>query len=225
TIVAQALERLAALTGRRYSLFDYAGAPDAERVVVSMGSAAGAIEEAVEALRARGEKVGAVTVRLYRPFSAGDLVAALPPSVRAIAVLDRSKDPAALGEPLYQDVVAALAEQLDEPPRVIGGRYGLASKEFTPAMAAAVFAELQSARPRRHFTVGIRDDAGFRTEPDDVAPAVFYGLGSDGTVGANKNSVKIIAEETGLHAQGYFVYDSKKAGSTTVSHLRFGPHP
>src|SRR5581483_9481212 len=234
TIVAQALERLAALTGRRYSLFDYAGAPDAERVVVSMGSAAGAIEEAVEALRARGEKVGAVTVRLYRPFSAGDLVAALPPSVRAIAVLDRSKDPAALGEPLYQDVVAALAEQLDEPPRVIGGRYGLASKEFTPAMAAAVFAELQSARPRRHFTVGIRDDVsgssldvdgGFRTEPDDVVRAVFYGLGSDGTVGANKNSVKIIAEETGLHAQGYFVYDSKKAGSTTVSHLRFGPHP
>ncbi len=149
-------------------------------------------------------------------------------------MLDRTKDPAAVGEPLYQDVVTALAEQMDSPPRVIGGRYGLASKEFTPAMAAAVYAELASDAPRRHFTVGIRDDVSdtsleydpsFRTEPDGVVRAVFFGLGSDGTVGANKNSVKIIAEQTGLHAQGYFVYDSKKSGSTTVSHLRFGPEP
>jgi pyruvate-ferredoxin/flavodoxin oxidoreductase len=234
TIVAQAMERFGELTGRRYSLFDYVGAPDAERVVVAMGSAAGALEETVEALNADGGRVGLVKVRLYRPFSAGDLVAALPETAKAVAVLDRTKDPAAVGEPLYQDVVTALAEQLERPPRVIGGRYGLASKEFTPAMAAAVYAELATETPRRHFTVGIRDDVSgssldydpaFRTEPDSVVRAVFFGLGSDGTVGANKNSVKIIAEQTGLHAQGYFVYDSKKAGSTTVSHLRFGPEP
>jgi pyruvate-ferredoxin/flavodoxin oxidoreductase len=202
--------------------------------VVAMGSAAGALEETVEALNAVGGKVGLVTVRLYRPFSAEDLVAALPETVRSVAVLDRSKDAAAIGEPLYQDVVTALAEQMDTPPRVTGGRYGLASKEFTPAMAAAVYADLAAETPRRHFTVGIHDDVsgssleydpGFRTEPDDIVRAVFFGLGSDGTVGANKNSVKIIAEQTGLHAQGYFVYDSKKAGSTTVSHLRFGPEP
>jgi pyruvate-ferredoxin/flavodoxin oxidoreductase len=233
-IVAATMQRFRELTGRSYSLFDYVGAPDADRVVVAMGSAAGALEETVEALNLRGEAVGLVKVRLYRPFSAEHLVATLPETVRAIAVLDRTKDPAALGEPLYQDVVAALAEQVDHPPRVIGGRYGLASKEFTPAMAAAVFDELASAMPRRHFTVGIRDDVSgssldydraFRTEPDDVVHAVFFGLGSDGTVGANKNSVKIIAERAGLYAQGYFVYDSKKAGSTTVSHLRFGPEP
>ena len=233
-IVAETMRRFAELTGRAYSLFDYVGAPDAERVVVAMGSAAGALEETIEALNAAGGRVGLVKVRLYRPFSPEDLVAALPETVKAVAVLDRSKDPAAVGEPLYQDVVAALAEQLDRPPRVIGGRYGLASKEFTPAMAAAVYAELASGGSRRHFTVGIRDDVSdssldydpaFRTEPDGVVRAVFFGLGSDGTVGANKNSVKIIAEQTGLHAQGYFVYDSKKAGSTTVSHLRFGPEP
>ena len=232
TIVAQAMERFAEVTGRRYRLFDYVGAPDAERVLVLMGSGCGAAEEAVEALNARGEKVGLVKVRLYRPFSAGDLAAAIPETVRAVAVLDRCKDPAAPGEPLYQDVVTALAEQ-GRPLPVIGGRYGLASKEFTPAMAAAALAELDQAEPRRHFTVGIRDDvsgtsldvAPLATEPDDVVRAVFYGLGSDGTVGANKNSVKIIAEQTGLHAQGYFVYDSKKAGSVTVSHLRFGPRP
>jgi pyruvate-ferredoxin/flavodoxin oxidoreductase len=232
--VARTMERFAELTGRRYSLFDYAGAPDADRVVVVMGSAAGALEEAVEGLNASGERVGVVTVRLYRPFCARDLVAALPETAGAVAVLDRTKDPAAVGEPLYQDVVAALAEELDRPPRVIGGRYGLASKEFTPAMVAAVYAELASETARRHFTVGIRDDVSgssldvdttFRTEPETVVRAVFFGLGSDGTVGANKNSVKIIAERTGLHAQGYFVYDSKKAGSTTVSHLRFGPEP
>jgi len=232
-IVADLFERFAGLTGRRYRLFDYAGAPDADRVLVLMGSGCGAAEEAVEALCANGEKVGLVKVRLYRPFAAGDLVAALPPTVTRVAVLDRCKDPAAPGEPLYQDVLAALAEQGREA-LVLGGRYGLASKEFTPAMAAAALGELRRLDPRRHFTVGIHDDVsgsslavddGFSTEPDDVVRAVFYGLGSDGTVGANKNSVKIIAEETGLHAQGYFVYDSKKAGSVTVSHLRFGPRP
>jgi pyruvate-ferredoxin/flavodoxin oxidoreductase len=233
-VVAGTMRRFGELTGRAYSLFDYVGAPDADRVVIAMGSAAGALEETVGALNADGGKVGLVKVRLYRPFSAEDLVAALPATAKAVAVLDRSKDPAAVGEPLYQDVVTALAEQMDAPPRVIGGRYGLASKEFTPAMAAAVYAELVSPTPRRHFTVGIHDDVSgssldhdpaFTTEPDGVVRAVFFGLGSDGTVGANKNSVKIIAEQTGLHAQGYFVYDSKKAGSTTVSHLRFGPEP
>jgi len=233
-IVASELDRLAELTGRRYGLFDYSGAPDAERVLVLMGSGAGAAQEAVEALVGRGEKVGLVTVRLYRPFDGAALAAALPQTVRALAVLDRSKDPAAVGEPLYEDVVSALIEQDRLPSRVLGGRYGLASKEFTPAMAAAVFAELDAPEPRRHFTVGIEDDvagtsldvdAAFSTEPEDVVRCVFYGLGSDGTVGANKNSAKIIGTDAGLYAQAYFVYDSKKSGSTTVSHLRFGPRP
>jgi pyruvate-ferredoxin/flavodoxin oxidoreductase len=233
-IVAAELDRFAQLTGRRYRLFDYAGAPDAERVIVLMGSGSGAAEEAVEALAARGEKVGLVTVRLYRPFDGAALAASLPGTTRALAVLDRSKDPAAVGEPLYEDVVSALIEQDRLPERVLGGRYGLASKEFTPAMAAAVFAELDATEPRRHFTVGIDDDLGgtslavdpgFDTEADDVVRCVFYGLGSDGTVGANKNSAKIIGTSTPLHAQGYFVIDSKKSGSTTVSHLRFGPRP
>ncbi|HEY7202248.1 MAG TPA: pyruvate:ferredoxin (flavodoxin) oxidoreductase [Candidatus Dormibacteraeota bacterium] len=232
--VAAAMERLHGLTGRSYHLFDYAGDPEAERVVVLMGSAAGAAEEAVEALRARGERVGVVVVRLFRPFDAAALAAALPPTVRAIAVLDRTKEPGALGEPLYQDVVTALAEQGRQVPLVIGGRYGLASKEFTPAMAVAVFRELEAAAPRRHFTVGINDDVtglslpvdrSFPAEPGDVVRAVFYGLGSDGTVGANRGSVRIIGEETDLFAQGYFVLDSKKSGSLTVSHLRFGPRP
>ena len=233
-IVADELDRFAELTGRRYRLFDYVGAPDAERVVVLMGSGAGAVEEAVGALNARGEKVGLLKVRLYRPFDGAALAAALPETVTALGVLDRSKDPAAVGEPLYQDVLSALSEQDRLPPRVLGGRYGLASKEFTPAMAAAVFAELAAPEPRRHFTVGIDDDLGgmsldydpeFRTEPDDVVRCVFYGLGSDGTVGANKNSAKIIGTATPLYSQAYFVYDSKKSGSTTVSHLRFGPRP
>jgi pyruvate-ferredoxin/flavodoxin oxidoreductase len=233
-IVAAAMERLRALTGRAYRLFDYAGDPEAERVIVLMGSAAGAAGEAVEALRARGERVGLVTVRLFRPFDAAAFAAALPATVRAIAVLDRTKEPGALGEPLYQDVVTALAEQGRDVPLVIGGRYGLASKEFSPAMAVAVLRELEAAEPRRHFTVGINDDVtrlslrvdrSFPAEPDDVVRAVFYGLGSDGTVGANRNSVKIIGEETDLFAQGYFVMDSKKSGSLTVSHLRFGPRP
>ncbi|HEY5872304.1 MAG TPA: 2-oxoacid:acceptor oxidoreductase family protein, partial [Gaiellaceae bacterium] len=233
-IVQQEMARLGERTGRRYRLFEYVGDPEAERVLVLMGSSVGAAEEAVERLREAGESVGLVKVRLYRPFDADAFVAALPATVRAIAVLDRTKDPAAPAEPLFQDVVTALAEQGGELPRMIGGRYGLASKEFTPAMAAAVLSELERESPKRRFTVGITDDVtdlsldidtDFRTEPDDVVRAVFYGLGSDGTVGANRNSIKIIGEATELHAQGYFVLDSKKAGSTTVSHLRFGPRP
>jgi pyruvate-ferredoxin/flavodoxin oxidoreductase len=233
--------RLAKLTGRSYHLFDYEGAPDAQRVIVMMGSGAEAVGEAVAALNAHGENVGLLKVRLFRPFSASHFVRALPSTVRHIAVLDRTKEPGATGEPLYQDVVAAIGEALDASeapfrffPRVIGGRYGLGSKEFTPAMVRAVFQELDEPTPRTHFTVGINDDVSFASLPynsaystEDPAAmrAVFYGLGADGTVGANKNTIKIIGEETDLHAQGYFVYDSKKSGSTTVSHLRFGPRP
>jgi pyruvate-ferredoxin/flavodoxin oxidoreductase len=240
-IVQRAMDRLAERTGRSYRLFDYVGHPEAERVIVLMGSGAGAAEEAVEALQARGERVGLLKVRLFRPFSARAFVGALPRTTRAVAVLDRTKEPGCAGEPLYLDVVAALEEAAAEGtapfaarPRVIGGRYGLASREFTPAMAAAVLAEIGRDRPKNHFTVGITDDVTgtslrvdpeFTTEPEDVVRAVFYGLGSDGTVGANKNSIRIIADNTPLYAQGYFVYDSKKAGSITVSHLRFGPRP
>jgi pyruvate-ferredoxin/flavodoxin oxidoreductase len=240
-LVERTMDRFAKLVGRQYRLFDYVGAPDAERVAVVIGSAAGALEETVEVLLERGEKVGLLKVRLFRPFDAPAFVAALPRTTRAIAVLERTKEPGALGEPLYMDVVTALVESWNEngaergaPPRVIGGRYGLASKEFTPSMAAAVFAELNSKTPKRHFTVGIVDDVthlslkcdpSFSTERPDVLRAVFYGLGSDGTVGANKNSVKIIGENTPLFAQGYFVYDSKKSGSATTSHLRFSPRP
>jgi pyruvate-ferredoxin/flavodoxin oxidoreductase len=232
-LVTDAMDRLGELTGRRYRLFDYVGDPEAERVIVMMGSGAGAAEEAVEALNARGERVGLLKVRLYRPFETKAFVAALPASARRVAVLDRTKEPGAPGEPLFQDVVVALAGR-STPPMVIGGRYGLASKEFTPAMVAGVFAELASEAPKRQFTVGIRDDvthlslepvAGFDTEPEDTVRALFYGLGSDGTVGANRNTVKIIGEQTDLFAQGYFVLDSKKSGSVTVSHLRFGPRP
>ena len=232
-VVAEVMSRFAEATGRQYHLFDYAGHPEADRVLVVMGSAAGVAAEAATTLNARGERVGVLTVRLYRPFDAPALLHALPESVRRIAVLDRCKESGALGEPLYQDVVTALAEQ-GRRVDVIGGRYGLASKEFTPAMAAAVFAELAGPEPHRHFTVGIEDDVThlslpvdetFDTESPAGVRAVFYGLGSDGTVGANKNSAKIIGERTGLHAQGYFVYDSKKSGSITVSHLRFGPQP
>src|SRR5512142_418178 len=238
-IVQETMDRFASLIGRHYRLFDYVGAPDAERVVVALGSGTGAIEEAAEVLVERGEKVGLVKVRLFRPFDAEAFVAALPKTTRSIAALDRCKEPGALGEPLYQDVITALVEAWPARgdgamPRVIGGRYGLSSKEFTPAMAAAVYDELAQPDPKRHFTVGIIDDVThlslkydpeFDTERDDVVRAVFFGLGSDGTVGANKNSVKIIGESTPLHAQGYFVYDSKKSGATTVSHLRFGPRP
>jgi len=240
-IVQAAMDRFAARTGRRYNLFDYYGDPRAERVVVLMGSGAGAAEEAVDALAARGEKVGLLKVRLYRPFSAAHFMAALPPTVRALAVLDRTKEPGAAGEPLYQDVLTALfeAEADGAPcfaarPRVLSGRYGLGSKEFTPAMVLAACAEMDAEKPRNHFTLGIVDDVtraslpwdrALSVEAGDIVRAVFFGLGSDGTVGANKNSIRIIASETALHAQGYFVYDSKKSGSTTVSHLRFGPRP
>lgn len=235
-IVQAEMDRLAGLVGRRYSLVDYHGHPDAERVIVMMGSGVGAAREAVDALGAAGERVGVITVRLYRPFPVDALVETLPASARRVAVLDRTKEPGATGEPLYLDVVAALAQRRtgDASPQVIGGRYGLSSKEFTPAMVAGVFAELDAAEPRHGFTVGIVDDVSGTSvawdddgwhEPAEVRRAVFHGLGSDGTVGANKNSVKIVAEHTDLYAQGYFVYDSKKSGSTTTSHLRFGPEP
>jgi pyruvate-ferredoxin/flavodoxin oxidoreductase len=233
-IVQEEMARLAERTGRRYRLFDYAGHPEAERVLVLMGSGAGAAEEAVARLCAEGERVGVVTVRLFRPFDAPAFVASLPASVGGIAVLDRTKEPAAQAEPLFQDVVTALAERGGAMPRVIGGRYGLSSKEFTPAMAAAALGELGRASPKPRFTVGITDDlsglslevdGSFRTEPADVRTAVFYGLGADGTVGANRNSIRIIADAAALYGQGYFVLDSKKAGSMTVSHLRFGPRP
>jgi pyruvate-ferredoxin/flavodoxin oxidoreductase len=240
--VQDAMDTLGTRTGRPIHLFDYVGAADAERVLVMMGSGCGAAEEAVERLAGAGERVGLVKVRLFRPLSSAALVAAMPDTVRSVAVLDRTKEPGALGEPLYQDVVTALVEETAAGrarfaggmPRVIGGRYGLASKEFTPAMAAAVFSELAAEEPREHVTVGIVDDVtgssltvdpSFVTEDPETVRAVFYGLGSDGTVSANKNTIKIVGEHTPFHAQGYFVIDSKKAGSTTVSHLRFGPNP
>jgi pyruvate-ferredoxin/flavodoxin oxidoreductase len=237
TVVRETMERFAALTGREYRLFDYVGHPQAERVIVLMGSGAETAHETVEWLSAQGEKVGLVKVRLYRPFSLADLSDALPSSVIRVAVLDRTKEPGAIGEPLYQDVVTGLREAYDAGlrrslPRVTGGRYGLSSKEFTPAMVKAVFDELRRDAPKNHFTVGIVDDvshtsltvdASFDIEPDEVVRCVFWGLGADGTVGANKNSIKIIGEETENHAQGYFVYDSKKSGAVTISHLRFGP--
>jgi len=234
-IVREEMARFGELTGRRYRPFDYTGHPDAERVIIMMGSGAKAAHELVDHLIARGERVGLLEVRLFRPFVAADFLAALPATVRAIAVLDRTKEPGAHGEPLFLDVVATLYEaDRATRPRVIGGRYGLASKEFTPAMVAAVFAELAAERPRPRFTVGITDDVThlslpfdpeFDLEPPDVVRAVFYGLGADGTVGANKSSIKIIGEQTRQYAQGYFVYDSKKSGAVTVSHLRFGPRP
>ena len=239
-IVQGAMDRFGGLTGRRYELCEYAGAPDAERVIVLMGSGAEAAEETVEHLTSRGEKVGMIKVRLYRPFPAAELLNALPGTARKIAVLDRTKEPGADGEPLYKDVVTAVMDcfasgctALSALPRIVGGRYGLSSKEFTPGMIKGVFDELKKDKPRNHFTVGIVDDvthtslewdAGFRTDAGQgVTRALFYGLGSDGTVGANKNTIKIMGEETELYAQGYFVYDSKKAGAITVSHLRFSP--
>ncbi len=241
-IVQEVMDELAARTGRQYGLVDYHGAPDADRVVIVMGSASGAVEETVDALVTAGEKVGMLRIRLFQPFPAAQLVAALPSTVRAIAVLDRTKEPGAVGEPLYLEVVAGLAEEMDgdappfaTAPRVIGGRYGLSSKEMTPAMIKPIFDELAATRPKRHFTVGIYDDVTHLSLPIDgefrhprpagEVQAVFFGLGSDGTVGANKASIKIIGESTDLFAQGYFVYDSKKSGSVTVSHLRFGPEP
>ncbi len=237
-IVQSVMERFAALTGRAYHLFDYVGAPDAERLIVMMGSGAEAAEEAVELLVKQGEKIGLLKVRLYRPFDAKAFLAALPETVKSIAVLDRTKEPGATGEPLYQDIVTVLAENeatlAFAKPRVIGGRYGLSSKEFTPAMVKGIYDELAKPAPKNHFTIGIDDDVthtsliydpAFSTEDPKTVRALFYGLGSDGTVGANKNSIKIIGSETPNFAQGYFVYDSKKSGSMTTSHLRFGPNP
>ena len=233
-IVQKAMDKFAKLTGRQYHLYDYVGAADATKVIILMGSGAEVAHEAVEALTAKGEKVGIVKVRLYRPFDVNVFVKSLPVSVKSIAVLDRTKEPGGAGEPMYQDVLTAMAETGKTGIKVISGRYGLSSKEFTPAMVKAVFDELGKAQPKNHFTVGINDDVShssiaydpkFSTEGGDVVRAMFYGLGSDGTVGANKNSIKIIGEETSNYAQGYFVYDSKKAGAITVSHLRFGPRP
>jgi len=239
-IVQNTMDRFAELTGRHYGLFDYVGAPDATCVIVLMGSGAGAVEEVIEQHSNAEEKVGVLKVRLYRPFATAAFVHALPVTTQSIAVLDRTKEPGAVGEPLYQDVVAALTEEWNDRapgvplPKVIGGRYGLSSKEFTPAMVMAVLNELKQIRRKRHFTIGIHDDVTNLSlkwnpqdwkEPREVHRAVFYGLGSDGTVGANKNTVKILGENTSMFAQGYFVYDSKKAGSVTVSHLRFSRQP
>jgi pyruvate-ferredoxin/flavodoxin oxidoreductase len=240
-LVQGAMNTLARLTGREYHLFEYTGAPDAERVVVIMGSGAETAQTTARYLADRGEKVGVITVHLYRPFSVTHLIQALPSTVRSIAVLDRTKEPGSAGEPLYLDVVAALVEASAQGaafteglPHVIGGRYGLSSKEFTPAMVRSIYDELGKAERKNHFTIGIDDDVthtslpydpSFSIADDETVHCIFWGLGSDGTVGANKNSIKIIGEDTTNYAQGYFVYDSKKSGSVTTSHLRFGPHP
>jgi pyruvate-ferredoxin/flavodoxin oxidoreductase len=240
-IVQRAMERFGKITGRSYALFQYVGAPDAERVIVLMGSGAEVVHETVEYLMKKGEKVGVVKVRLYRPFSTRHFIEALPPTVKTIAALDRTKEPGSIAEPLHIDLLAALREgeakgygKLNAVPRLVGGRYGLSSKEFTPAMVKGIFDEIRKAEPKDRFTVGIRDDvsgssldypSSFFIEPEDRTRAVFFGLGSDGTVSGNKNSIKIIGEETENYAQGYFVYDSRKAGSLTVSYLRFGRDP
>lgn len=238
-VVEDLMGRLGARTGRTMHIAEYSGHPEAERVVVLMGSGAETVKETVAALVDRGERVGVVHLRLYRPFPAAAVLAALPATVRTVGVLDRTKEPGSFGEPLYLDVVAALAEECADGtravmPRVSGGRYGLSSKEFTPAMVAGVLTELAGPEPKRRFTIGIDDDVShtsvdydpsFDIESPDTVRAIFYGLGSDGTVGANKNTIKILGSEEGLHAQGYFVYDSKKSGSQTESHLRFGPQP
>lgn len=242
-ITQAVMDQFAQLTGRQYHLFDYVGAEDAERIIVLMGSGCETVHETVEYLNHQGEKVGVIKVRLYRPFDVKSFIAAIPKTTTKIAVLDRTKEPGSAGEPLYVDVVTAVQETLfsgDEEDKaklrnlqaIVGGRYGLSSKEFTPAMVKGVFDNLIADKPKNHFTIGINDDLShtslsydpdFSTEPEQVVRAVFYGLGSDGTVGANKNSIKIIGEDTENYAQGYFVYDSKKSGSVTVSHLRFGP--
>ncbi len=240
-IVQQEMDKFASLVGRQYKLFDYVGAPDAEKLIILMGSGAEATHEAVEYMNAAGEKVGVLKVRLFRPFSIKHFIEAIPESIKSIAVLDRTKEPGSVGEPLYQDIITAMSENAADGaskfaalPRVISGRYGLSSKEFNPAMVKRIFDELDAPKPKNHFTIGINDDVShtsldydpsFETEDKDVIRGIFFGLGSDGTVGANKNSIKIIGEGTDNHVQAYFVYDSKKAGSVTMSHLRFGPKP
>ncbi len=239
TILQNAMDRFAGIVGRQYKLYEYVGAPDADRVIILMGSGCDVAEEAVNHLVAQGQKIGVLKVRLYRPFSVEHFLAALPATARTIAVLDRTKEPGSIGEPLYQEILTAIAEsfaagKIASMPRLVGGRYGLSSKEFTPAMVKAVFDNLSEAVPHNHFTIGINDDVThnslafdpkFSTEDPGTVRALFYGLGADGTVGANKNSIKIIGEDTENYAQGYFVYDSKKSGSITTSHLRFGPRP
>jgi len=240
-IVQGYMDQFAEVTGREYKLFDYIGVPDAERVIVIMGSGGETVIETVKRLNSQGEKVGVVQVRLYRPFSLKYFIESLPATTKVVAVLDRTKEPGASGEPMYQDVITAISEVVADgiapfktAPRIIGGRYGLSSKEFTPAMVKGVYDEMKVDKPKNHFTVGIHDDVSnnsieydiaFSIESDNTVRALFFGLGSDGTVGANKNSIKIIGEETDNYAQGYFVYDSKKAGAKTISHLRFGPDP
>lgn len=240
-IVQNAMDRFAGLSGRSYHLFDYYGAEDAKRVIILMGSGAETVHESVDRMIAGGEKVGMIKVRLYRPFSPEALISALPDTLKSIAVLDRTKEPGGTGEPLYTDVITAVQENMarrdrafKEFPRIIGGRYGLSSKEFTPAMVQAVFEELKLEEPKNHFTIGIEDDVTYSSlnfdktdvgRNENIFEALFYGLGSDGTVSANKNSIKIIGEQTDFHVQGYFVYDSKKSGAMTVSHLRFGTDP
>jgi pyruvate-ferredoxin/flavodoxin oxidoreductase len=240
-IVQNAMDEFAKLTGRQYHLFDYAGPKDAEHIIIIMGSGADTAEETAKFLINKGEKVGVITIHLFRPFSMDHFIKALPATVKTIAVLDRTKEPGGAGEPLYQDVITAISEAMasgtapfKQMPRILGGRYGLSSKEFTPAMVKAVFDELKKTQPKNHFTVGINDDVthtsisydpAFTIEDDQTSRCLFFGLGSDGTVGANKNSIKIIGEDTDNFAQGYFVYDSKKSGSVTISHLRFGPKP
>ena len=235
-IVQRHMDKFAKLTGRQYKLFEYTGAADAERVIILMGSGAETAGETAEYLAAKGEKVGVIKVRLYRPFSVESFLQVMPASVKKIAVLDRTKEPGASGEPLYLDIVTALNEGNSkyQDIQIVGGRYGLSSKEFTPAMVKGVFDELLKDQPKNHFTIGIQDDVthtsldfdpAFFIEMPETVRCVFWGLGADGTVGANKNSIKIIGEETENYAQGYFVYDSKKSGSVTVSHLRFGPNP
>ncbi len=241
-LVQETMDQFAELTGRHYKLFDYVGAKDAERVIILMGSGAETAHETIEYLQSQGEKVGVIKVRLFRPFDGAGLIDAIPDSVRSIAVLDRTKEPGAEGEPLYKDVITALMQnhasaqaKFKQLPRLSGGRYGLSSKEFTPAMVKAVLDELKKESPKNSFTVGIIDDVthtsldwdeNYRTDADaHNFQAVFYGLGSDGTVSANKNSIKIIGDCTDKYVQGYFVYDSKKSGAVTVSHLRFGDRP
>jgi pyruvate-ferredoxin/flavodoxin oxidoreductase len=232
-VVMQVMDEFYAHTGRRYRLFDYIGHPEAERIIVIMGSGEGAVRETVETLVDQNEKVGAVFVRLYRPFSMEYLLEQLPVTAQKIAVLDRTKEPGSIGEPLYLDVVTAYVESGRKMPLIVGGRYGLSSKEFNPAMVKGIYDELLKEKPKNHFTIGINDDLGhtsleynpvFKTRKNTFN-CMFYGLGSDGTVGANKNSIKIIGETTDNYVQGYFVYDSKKAGAQTISHLRFGPNP
>ena len=240
-IVQKAMDKFGALVGRHYHIFDYAGASDAETVIIVMGSGAETAEQTAKYLNARGEKVGVITVHLFRPFSGSHLLKALPATIKKIAVLDRTKEPGSLGEPLYQDVVTAISEGMasgttpfKSMPLIVGGRFGLASKEFTPGMVKGVFNELAKEHPKNHFTIGIKDDVSHTSldfDPDfeildsKTVQCLFYGLGADGTVGANHNSIRIIGGETDNYGQGYFYYDSRKSGTITTSHLRFGPKP